>query len=34
MEPSFDHMTTAERVLYVQDLWDRIDGPSLRPQTG
>ena len=24
MEPSFDHMTPAERVLYVQDLWDRI----------
>ena len=23
-EPSFDHMTPAERVLYVQDLWDRI----------
>jgi len=24
MEPSFDHMTRAERILYVQDLWDRI----------
>jgi putative addiction module component (TIGR02574 family) len=24
MEPSFDRMTTAERILYVQDLWDRI----------
>ena len=24
MEPSFDHMTPAERVLYVQELWDRI----------
>ena len=24
MEPSFDLMTTAERILYVQDLWDRI----------
>lgn len=24
MEPSFDQMTPAERVLYVQDLWDRI----------
>ncbi len=24
MEPSFDHMTAAERILYVQDLWDRI----------
>ncbi len=24
MEPSFDRMTPAERVLYVQDLWDRI----------
>ncbi len=24
MEPSFDKMTTAERILYVQDLWDRI----------
>lgn len=24
MEPSFEHMTPAERVLYVQELWDRI----------
>jgi len=24
MEPSFDQMTTAERILYVQELWDRI----------
>lgn len=24
MEPSFEHMTQAERILYVQDLWDRI----------
>ncbi len=24
MEPSFDEMTKAERILYVQDLWDRI----------
>ena len=24
MEPSFDQMTTAEKVLYVQELWDRI----------
>ena len=24
MEPSFDLMTTAERIRYVQDLWDRI----------
>jgi len=24
MEPAFDQMTTAERILYVQDLWDRI----------
>lgn len=24
MEPSFDDMTKAERILYVQDLWDRI----------
>ena len=24
MDPSFDRMTTAERILYVQDLWDRI----------
>ena len=24
MEPSFDEMTPAERILYVQDLWDRI----------
>ena len=24
MEPTFDQMTRAERILYVQDLWDRI----------
>ena len=24
MDPSFEQMTTAERVLYVQALWDRI----------
>lgn len=24
MEPSFDEMTPAERILYVQALWDRI----------
>ena len=24
MEPPFDQMTPTERVLYVQDLWDRI----------
>ena len=24
MDPSFEQMTPAERVLYVQDLWDRI----------
>ena len=24
METSFDQMTTAERILYVQELWDRI----------
>lgn len=24
MDPSFDQMTTAERILYVQELWDRI----------
>jgi putative addiction module component (TIGR02574 family) len=24
MEPSFEQMTKAERILYVQDLWDRI----------
>lgn len=24
MDRSFEQMTTAERVLYVQDLWDRI----------
>lgn len=24
MEPSFEQMTTAERILYVQELWDRI----------
>lgn len=24
MEPSFEQMTQAERILYVQDLWDRI----------
>lgn len=29
MEPTFDQMTPTERVLYVQDLWDRI---AERPQ--
>ena len=24
MDPSFDQMTTAERILYVQEPWDRI----------
>jgi putative addiction module component (TIGR02574 family) len=24
MEPSFDQMTSAERILHVQSLWDRI----------
>jgi putative addiction module component (TIGR02574 family) len=24
MEPPFDRMTIAERILYVQALWDRI----------
>lgn len=24
MEPSFDQMTPAERILHVQSLWDRI----------
>jgi putative addiction module component (TIGR02574 family) len=24
MDPSFDPMTTAQRILYVQELWDRI----------
>jgi len=24
MDPSFDQMTIAERILHVQDLWDRI----------
>ena len=24
IKPSVDHMTPAERVLYVRDLWDRI----------
>ena len=24
MEPSFDQMTIDERILHVQDLWDRI----------
>jgi putative addiction module component (TIGR02574 family) len=24
MQTSFDQMTTAERILYVQALWDRI----------
>jgi putative addiction module component (TIGR02574 family) len=29
MDQSFDEMTTAERILYVQDLWDRIaDHPA------
>lgn len=35
MEPSFDQMTTAERILYVQELWDRIasdaEGQPLSP---
>ena len=24
MKATFDEMTTAERILYVQELWDRI----------
>lgn len=24
MDTTFDQMTSAERILYVQDLWDRI----------
>jgi putative addiction module component (TIGR02574 family) len=24
MDPTFEQMTPAERILYVQDLWDRI----------
>lgn len=24
MNPTFDQMSPAERILYVQDLWDRI----------
>ena len=24
MDPTFEQMTPAERLLYVQDLWDRI----------
>ena len=24
MDPTFDQMSPAERILYVQDLWDRI----------
>ena len=24
MEPPFEEMTPAERILYLQDLWDRI----------
>ena len=35
MDPSFDQMTTAERILYVQELWDRIardaEAQPLRP---
>ncbi len=24
MDPAFEQMTTTERILYVQELWDRI----------
>ncbi len=30
MNPSFDEMTIAERILYVQDLWDRIAAEAER----
>lgn len=30
MEPSFEQMSPAERILYVQDLWDRI---AAEPET-
>jgi putative addiction module component (TIGR02574 family) len=35
MDPSFDQMSPAERILYVQDLWDRIaEHPEDVPVTG
>ncbi len=30
MAASFDQMTTAERILYVQELWDRIAADAER----
>jgi putative addiction module component (TIGR02574 family) len=30
MATSFDQMTTAERILYVQELWDRIAADAER----
>ncbi len=30
MSASFDQMTTAERILYVQELWDRIAAEAER----
>ena len=30
MNPSFDEMTIAERILYVQELWDRIAAEAER----
>jgi putative addiction module component (TIGR02574 family) len=34
MGPSFDRMTIAERILYVQDLWDRIAAEAEREPLG
>lgn len=30
VEPPFDQMSTAERILYVQQLWDRIAADAER----
>lgn len=30
MKASFEQMTTAERILYVQELWDRIAADAER----
>jgi putative addiction module component (TIGR02574 family) len=30
MEPTFDEMTTAERILHVQELWDSIAADAER----
>lgn len=30
MHPTFDQMTTAERILHVRDLWDKIAAATAR----